>query len=172
LFRGEESYLTDFEISGPNPIEINIENMYGNIYIFVGPQNIRYSVTVTQISSTKGKDMAPKALPTPKAGGNGIPIGGTGTFVGSLLANGTPINLPSGATWQWSSDDPSASIQPDPSDPSGGTVDVSIPAGDTNTQITITAATTAPDGSAQTGSLTVPLTSTPMVFSVVVAQTA
>lgn len=120
---------------------------------------------------------APAGKPTPahskpKPGGNGIPAGGQGTFQAQLLNAGVPMDLPPGSSWQWSDDDPSSTITMDPSDPTGATVIVTVPASDTASQLILTAVTTDPNGNAVTGTLTVPVNPEVSVFTVVITQTA
>jgi hypothetical protein len=148
-------------------IEINV---YGNwIWNFYAPQ-AHYSVLVKQI----GESPMPKPLSRamPRAGGNGITTGGQGTFQAQLNNNGVPVSLPGGSSWDWTTDDTLATITIDTSDPTGGTVDISIPANDTATQIIVTASTTDPDGNVVTGTLTVPVTPGVSMFTVTVTQIA
>ena len=122
---------------------------------------------------SKAKPGKPTAKPaTGKPGGNGITVGGQGTFVAQLLNNGVPMDLPAGSTWAWSDDDPNSTITLDPSDPTGGTVIITVPASDTATQVTVTAATTDPNGAAVSGSLVVPIAPGVSIFTVTVTQTA
>ena len=111
-----------------------------------------------------------RAVPMP--GANGITVGSSGTFLAQLNNNNVPIALPPGSSWDWSTDDPSAIITLEPSDPTGGTVNIAIPASDTTTSIVVTAATTDPNGTAVTGSLTVPISPGVSLFTVTVTQTA
>jgi hypothetical protein len=82
-----------------------------------------------------------------------IPAGGApGVFQAALNDNGTPIGLPAGATWNWTSNVPEAILTP--------TVDhvsVSIPATSTATSITVTASTVDPNGKPVSGAITVPV---------------
>jgi len=108
----------------------------------------------------------------PRPGGNGIAIGGQGTIQAQLNNNGVPISLPSGSSWQWSDDDVQSQITLDPTDPTGGTIFITVPANDTSTSLTVTASTTDPNGAAVSGSLVVPLTPGVNMFTVVVTQIA
>lgn len=123
----------------------------------------RYTVTVTQITGSKGDF-------TMAAGDNSIPQGGAGTFNAVLQDNGTPVGTQP-TSWTWSTNDPSAVVTTDTSDPSGATVVVSIPQSDTSTSIIITATTADPTGAAVSGSLTVTVAAGVNKFTVVVSQT-
>ena len=101
---------------------------------------------------------------------NGITTGKSGTFVAELMDNGEATPLPTGSKWAWSSSDAAATITADPSDATGATADVAIPATDTSTTITVTASTTDPTGATQSGSITVPISSQAPVFTVTVSQ--
>ena len=75
-------------------------------------------------------------------------------FGAQLQDNGNPIDLPSGSSFSWSTDDPTDTLVP-----GGGvgspTVNVTVnnpPA--SRTTITVTATTIAPDGSSVSGSVT------------------
>jgi hypothetical protein len=97
-----------------------------------------------------------------------ISQGATGTFQAQLEDNGNPIDLPSGSTFSWSADDSNAQLAPSADTLS---VVVSVPADDAATSITVTASTTAPDGSTVSGSVTVPvIPNVPHTFTVVVTQ--
>lgn len=100
----------------------------------------------------------------------GVIVGGTGKFLAQLEDNGQPIALPAGSTWVWATNDTGTTVAADPADTTGGTVDVTIPAGDTNTTVTITASTTDPTGATQSGSLTFPVLPVPQKFTVTVSQ--
>lgn len=98
-----------------------------------------------------------------------IPAGSTGAFAAQLEDNGSPITLPSGSTFAWSASD--ATVTFATSADTTSTV-ATVPAGDPGTSVTITASTTAPDGTTASGTITVALTPTPQQFSVSVTQTA
>lgn len=98
-----------------------------------------------------------------------ITAGSTGTFAAQLEDNGVAIALPSGSTFAWSASD--ASVTFATSADTTSTV-VTVPAGDPGTSLTITAATTDPNGNAVSGSITVALTPVAQTFTVVVTQTA
>ena len=97
-----------------------------------------------------------------------ISQGATGTFQAQLEDNGNPIPLPSGSTFAWTSDDANAQLAPSADTLS---VVVTVPADDAATSITVTASTTAPDGSTVSGSVTVPIIpGVQHVFTVAVQQ--
>ena len=113
----------------------------------------RYSVRITQEN--------------PMAIGN-IQAGTSGTFAAVLDDNGSPITLPTGSTFTWTDSDPSVTITPSADSTSAV---VAVPAGDTGTSITVTATVTI-NGNTVSGSLVVPLTPIPQVFTVVVSHTS
>jgi hypothetical protein len=98
-----------------------------------------------------------------------ITVGQTGTFTATLEDNGIAISLPSGSTFAWKTDDASATLAPSEDTTS---VVVTIPAGSTSTTITVTASTTAPDGSTVEGSVSVPVNPETHVYTVSVSQTS
>ena len=97
-----------------------------------------------------------------------IQAGTSGTFAAVLNENGSPFALPSGSTFAWTADDASVVITPSADSTSAV---VEVPAGDAGVSVTITATTTV-FGQTVSGSLTVPLNSSPQTFTVVVTQTA
>jgi hypothetical protein len=98
-----------------------------------------------------------------------ITAGQTGKFVAQLNLNGSPINLPAGSTWTWTTSDPAATQLVDPSDATGGTLDVTIPLTDASTSVTITATANIPSG-AVSGNDVSTIVPAPMVFTVSVTQ--
>ena len=125
----------------------------------------------------KAKGKAPakphKQHSKPKPGGNGVVPEGQGTFQAQLLNNNVPMDLPSGSSWNWAIDDPMISFSQDfVTDPSGGTIIVVVPAGDTAQQFTITVDTTDPNGNDLTQTLVVPITPGVSVFSISLTQIA
>jgi hypothetical protein len=161
-------------------ITINIDTLkisVGRDWIWNGVSPPIYSVTITQTGESRMPEKAPAGhapmpLSKPKPGGNGITAGGQGSFTAQLLNNGVPISLPGGSSWSWSDDDPSSTITLDPSDPTGGSVIVTVPASDTAAQLTLSASTVDPTGATQTGSLVVPIAPGVSIFTVTVTQTA
>ena len=151
---------------------ISIEIHGDWIWNFYSEPQARYTVTVVQIGESNM--LAHKTLnrSVPRPGGNGIAIGGQGTIQAQLNNNGVPISLPTGSSWQWSDDDVQSQITLDPTDPTGGTIFITVPANDTSTSLTVTASTTDPNGAAVSGSLVVPLTPGVNMFTVVVTQIA
>jgi hypothetical protein len=103
---------------------------------------------------------------------NGVVAGSSGTFQAKLLDNGQPFTLPEGSSWSWSTSNSNATITPDPSDPTGATVIVAVPASETATQIDVTASTVDPKGETQKFTLTVPIMPPPQIFTVSVDQIA
>lgn len=103
---------------------------------------------------------------------SGIALGGQGTLAAQLLDNGQPIAIPSGSSWAWQATDPSATIAPGTTDPTGGTVVITVPAGDTNQSVTISASTTDPSGAMQVGTLVVPYLPVAQKFTISVTQIA
>lgn len=160
-------------------ININVTNNgTWNQYFYGFVPGDHYTVTIQQIDTQGAESMTdqPKvatkkrARAIPRPGPNDIPVGGTGTFVAQLNNNGVPVDPV--APWAWTTDDAQAVITPDPSDPTGGTVEISIPAGDPATQVVITASTTDPTGATVSASLTVPVSTVPAIYTVVITQTA
>jgi hypothetical protein len=168
---------------GTVDISINVAGDWIQNIVLGVPVGPLYTVSVRQLAgASRGDDMADKSakagpgknIPrsTPRPGGNGITLGGQGTFVAQLNNNSVPISLPSGSSWQWSDDDPNSTITMDPTDTTGGTVIITVPSTDTATQLTVTAATIDPNGNAVSGSLLVPLSPGVNIFTVTVTQTA
>lgn len=98
-----------------------------------------------------------------------ISAGTTGSFSAALTDNGSPIALPTGSTFAWTSTDSLVTFDTSAS-PDGSSAVVSVPAGDTGTTVTITVSTTATDGTTATGSITVALTPVPQRFAVTITQ--
>ena len=99
-----------------------------------------------------------------------ISQGATGTFAAQLEDNGNPIDLPSGSTFTWTTDDTNAVITPS-ADTLSATI--AIAADDAATQIVVTATTVDPQGNPVAGSLTVPIIpGVAHTFTVQVTQTA
>jgi hypothetical protein len=74
-------------------------------------------------------------------------------FQSQLQDNGNAIDLPSGSSWTWSTDDPSDTLTQGGGD--GSTVKVVVAAGNSGrTSVTVTASTTDPAGQAVSGSVT------------------
>lgn len=126
-----------------------------------------YTVRIQQLTprAFKGVSMAD---PAP----SGIVTGGSGTFNAVLLDNGTAVATQP-TTWTWSTNDASGqiTIANDPSDPSGATVIVSVPAGDTTQSVVITAQTMDPSGTPVSGNVVVPITGALQTFTVQITQT-
>jgi hypothetical protein len=111
-----------------------------------------------------------------------ITAGTTGQFGATLLDNGTLYETPAGSTYiftpSFTASDPTVTFAPATVDESGGTilledqVVVTVPGGDLETSVTITATATAPDGTMATGSVTVTLTPAPQKFTIAVTQVA
>ena len=105
---------------------------------------------------------------------NGIVLGGSGTFLVSLLANGNPFTPPAGSTYVFAptltASDPNATISPN----SGvsDSFDVSVPAGDANTSTSLQASAVAPDGTTITQTISVPYLPVPQAFTLQIVQTA
>lgn len=95
--------------------------------------------------------------------------GDSGTFAAALQDNGVTIPLPSGSSFAWTADDTFVTLTPDASTDN---CVVNVPASDSAASITITATTTDPTGKPVSGSITVPLASTPQQFTVSITQTA
>lgn len=105
---------------------------------------------------------------------NGIVLGGSGTFLVSLLANGNPYTPPAGSTYVFaptlSASDPNVTITPN-----SGVADsfnVAVPAGDANTSTSLQASAVAPDGSTVTQTISVPYLPVPQAFTLQIVQTA
>jgi hypothetical protein len=111
-----------------------------------------------------------------------IVAGTTGQLEAEVFENGVLYTPPVGTTYAptitWASSDPSVTFTTATADDSGGTVPLSqqtvvnVPAGDTSTSVTITATTTDPNGNPLTGTISVPVTSAPQVFTLNVTQVA
>ena len=102
----------------------------------------------------------------------GIALGTTGTIQAQLQDDGKTITLPSGSSWAWQSSDPTVTIVPATGDSTGGTVVISVPAGDTGTNCTVSASTTDPAGKTQTGTISIPYLPVPQQYTVTLSQTA
>lgn len=119
-----------------------------------------YTIRVKQI---KEKHMA-----------TNIQVGGSASFEAELLSNGSPIALPAGSKWAWSSPDGLITFDPlleadgTTVDPNGITVNVA--GSDTQTSAVIVAGTTDPDGKPVSGEVTVPVTPEPQVFTVRITE--
>ncbi len=111
-----------------------------------------------------------------------IVAGTTGQLEAEVFENGVLYTPPVGTTYAptitWTASDPSVTFTAATADDSGGTVPLSqqtvvnVPAGDTSTSVTITATTTDPNGSPLTGTISIPITSAPQVFTLSVTQVA
>ena len=111
---------------------------------------------------------------------DGIIFGGIGVFQATLMdtAKDPPVAvaIPNGSTWQFSTDDPHATLSPVQNEPGRVVVSVPVPspapqtteAEPPPTEITVTATVTDPSGATQTGTLSVPLTEP--VYAVTVEQ--
>lgn len=105
----------------------------------------------------------PKSLAIIQLGGNddmpitGVPVGGSGTFVESLVP--TNAALPAGQvlTVTWSVSDPTVTMVVSPD---GTSVVVSVPAGNTNSSFNLTATGTSP-------ALSAPITSGPVAIPII-----
>jgi hypothetical protein len=75
------------------------------------------------------------------------------SFAAVLEDNGNAIDLPSGSSFAWSTDDPTDQIAVS-DDTLTASITVSSPPASGRTTITVTADTTAPDGSDVSGSVT------------------
>jgi hypothetical protein len=111
-----------------------------------------------------------------------IVAGTTGQLEAEVFENGVLYTPPVGTTYaptvSWSASDTEVTFTPATADDSGGIVPltqqivVNVPAGDTSTSVTITATTTDPNGNSLTGTLSIPITSAPQVFTLLVSQVA
>jgi hypothetical protein len=111
-----------------------------------------------------------------------IVAGTTGQIEAEVFENGVPYTPPVGTVYTptitWTASDPSVTFTPATDDDSGGVVPLSqqivvnIPAGDTSTSVTITATTTDPNGNPLTGTISIPVTSAPQVFTLQLTQVA
>lgn len=106
----------------------------------------------------------------------GLTSPGTATLEITLLDNGVPYVNPPGSGYVFdptiSADDNSITMTADAT--VENQVDISIPAGDTATQITFTASAIAPDGTTVTATLSVPLAPAPVAspFTLSLSQTS
>lgn len=111
-----------------------------------------------------------------------IVAGTTGQIEAEVFENGVLYTAPVGTTYvptlTWTSSDSTVTFTPATDDDSGGTVPltqqivVNVPAGDTSTSVTITATTTDPNGNPLTGTISIPVTSAPQVFTLQLTQVA
>jgi hypothetical protein len=111
-----------------------------------------------------------------------IVAGTTGQLEAEIFENGVLYTPPVGSAYAptitWTASDPSVTLTPVTADDSGGAVPlaqqtvVNVPAGDTSTSVTITATTTDPNGNTITGTINIPLTSAPQVFTLQLSQVA
>lgn len=93
-------------------------------------------------------------------------------FAAVLEDNGNPISLPDGSTFAWSTDDPTDQIVVSP-DTMSASITVSNPPADGRTTITVTADTTAPDGTDVSGEVTTDIVpAVEHTYTVTVTQTA
>lgn len=100
-----------------------------------------------------------------------VQVGVPSNFNAVLQDNGAAIPLPAGSTFQWSTDNDTDQITILTEDTEN--VQILVTAnGSSRTSVTVTAATTAPDGSAVTGNVTVDLIpgAPTHVFTVSVSQ--
>jgi hypothetical protein len=97
-----------------------------------------------------------------------IYLGKTGTFAVTLQANGQPYSGSFVSTVNWACNDTGVTLTPAADTLS---VVVSVPITDTNTSIILTATSPAPSGPPVTFSLTIPLLSEPVTYSLLVQQT-
>ena len=99
---------------------------------------------------------------------------GTASILLALLDNGSPFVPVLGSTYVFTptltADDTNVSISADPTVPDQ--FNVTIPAGDPSTRVTFTGSATAPDGTAATGTLSIPFATTPQTFTIGLTQTA
>jgi hypothetical protein len=104
-----------------------------------------------------------------------ITAGTTGQIGAALLDNGAPVAGFTG-TFTFTASDTTVTFAPATTDASGGTIPlanqtvISVPAGDPGTSVTVTATTTAPDGTTATGTLTIALTPVAQQFTVGLTQ--
>ena len=111
-----------------------------------------------------------------------IVAGTTGQLEAQVFENGVPYTPPVGSTYApvvtWTASDATVTFTPATADDSGGTVPLSqqivvnVPAGDTSTSVTITGATTDPNGNPLTGTISIPVTSAPQVFTLQLTHVA
>jgi hypothetical protein len=107
---------------------------------------------------------------------NPIPAGSTGQLGWTLQDNGVNDTTGFVLTPTYTADDSAVTFAPATTDASGGTIPltaqtvVSVPAGDANTTVTITASSPAPDGSTATGTLTIAVTPVAQKFTLVGTQ--
>jgi hypothetical protein len=111
-----------------------------------------------------------------------IVAGTTGQLEAEVFENGVLYTPPVGSTYapiiSWTASDPSVTLTAATADDSGGTVPltqqivVNVPAGDTSTSVTVTATTTDPNGNPLSGTISIPVTSAPQVFTLNVTQVA
>lgn len=91
-------------------------------------------------------------------------------FGAQLQDNSNTIPLPSGGTWNWSTDDDTDQISILSQDTSVASV-TCVNGPPNRTSVTVTASTTAPDGSTVSGSVTTDIVGgVTHVYSVIVAQ--
>lgn len=107
-----------------------------------------------------------------------IPVGGSGTFFGEVSASDNS-QIQTVTNWQWTASDPNVTITNDPSDTTGATVDVTVPASDATTSFTLTANAMAtstsistPTQAVGTFGVTVVPSTKPVTFSININQTA
>jgi len=111
-----------------------------------------------------------------------IVAGTTGQLEAQVFENGVPYTPPVGSTYApvvtWTASDATVTFTPATADDSGGTVPLSqqivvnVPAGDTSTSVTITGVITDPNGNPLTGTISIPVTSAPQVFTLQLTQVA
>lgn len=111
-----------------------------------------------------------------------IVAGTTGQLEAQVFENGVAYTPPVGTTFAptitWTASDASVAFTPATADDSGGTVPLSqqivvnVPAGDTSASVTITGSTTDPNGNPLTGTISIPITSAPQVFTLSITQVA
>jgi hypothetical protein len=104
-----------------------------------------------------------------------IQLGAVGTFLGTVTAS--DASAVATANWQWIASDPAVTIANNPADPTGATVDVTVPASDTGTSFTLTATAdasspTEPTPQSVTASVTVNITPAPapVTFTMSIVQ--
>lgn len=105
-----------------------------------------------------------------------ITAGGTGVFAGLITASDNSVVTATG--WAWVASDAAVTIVSDPSDATGATVDVTVPASDVTTSFTLTAtaaatSTTEPNAQTVTNNITVTVTpaAVPVTFTLTINQT-
>jgi hypothetical protein len=111
-----------------------------------------------------------------------IVAGTTGQLEAEVLENGVVYTPPVGVTYTptitWTASDVEVTFSPATADDSGGVVPLSqqivvnVPAGDPSTSVVITGSTSDPNGNPLSGSVTIPITAAPQVFTLSVTQVA